>query len=135
MGIATQGRFDGTDVVNVVDDNTTGGFLLVHRISLPSGANANTDVTLDHKERVLDATIVLSGAGTTGSTVTIQNAANAISDVIDVASGGDRDAFRPGEINDANHEINAAGTLRVATASTGGDFPGAECYVYVIRVA
>jgi len=126
---------DGTIAKEVADDNAIGGMVVVHRIELASGADADHDVTLTHKERVLDAWVALKGAGTAGSIVTFKNGANAISDAIDVSGGGDKDVFRIGEIDDAQHEIAAGGTLRVSTASTGGDFPGAEAYVLAIRVA
>lgn len=125
----------GTHVEDTANANVIGGVPVVHRILVASGADGDVDVVLTHKTRVIEAWAVLKGAGTTGSLITVKSGANAISDAIDVASGGDRDVFRAGEINDANHEIAAAGTLRVSKASTGGDFPGAEVYVMGLRIA
>jgi len=125
----------GLVAANVADANVIGGVPVVHRILVASGANGDVDVTLTHKTRVIDAWAVLKGAGTAGSLITIKNAGNAISDALDVSAGGDRDIFRIGEIDDARHEIAAAGTLRVSKASTGANFPGAEVYVTGLRIA
>lgn len=125
----------GADVAVVADDNVIGGIPVVHRIQVASGADGDADVTLTHKTRVIDAWAVLKGAGTAGCTITVKNGATAISDAMDVSAGGDKDVFRVGEIDDAQHEIAAAGTLRISKASTGGDFPGAEVYVMGLRVA
>lgn len=119
----------------VADDNTEPGLPVLHRVQLAAGANADHDVTLTYKTRVVDAWLVLKGAGTTGSAVTVKNGSNAISDAVDVSAGGDKDRFGVGELDDAQHEIAAGGTLRISTASTGGDFPGAEAYVLGVRVA
>lgn len=126
---------NGAKVAEVADDNVIGGIPVIFRILLGSGANANHDVTVTNKVRVIDAWNAMKGAGTAGSTVTVQNNTNAISDAMDCSSAGDKDVVRAGEIDDAYHEIAAGGTLRVATASSGGDFPGAECYVMALRVA
>jgi len=133
---------EGSNVANVADDNVVGGIPVVHRILLASGADANHDVTLTHKTRIIDAWIVMKGAGTAGSAVTISDGSNTIVTALSttgtdnvVATAGDTDIARAAEIDDAYQEIAASGTLRVATASTGADFPGAECYVVGLRVA
>lgn len=125
----------GETVATVANVNTVGGIPVVYRILVPSGANGDVDVVLASKTRVIDAWAVLKGAGTAGSTLRVKSTATAITDLMDVAAGGDRDVFRCGEIDDAAHEIAAAGTLRVSKASTGGDFPGAEVYVEGLLVA
>lgn len=129
------GNITGAKVATVANVNVVGGVPVVHRVTVPGGANANVDVTLTYKTRVIDAWAVMAGAGTAGCTLVVGNAGNAITDTMDVSALGDRDVARCGEINDANHEIAAAGTLRVTKASTGGDFPGAEVYVLGLRVA
>ena len=119
----------------VADANEDGGLMVVHRILLASGADANVDVALTEKTRIIDATIVLKGAGTAGSDVQIQNVTTAITDLVDVSAGSDTDVFRPSTIDDAQQEVAAAANLRVAYSSTGGDFPGAEVYVVGMKVA
>lgn len=122
-------------IANVAD--AAGGVAEIFRTTIPSGANGDTDITLDtgHKIRVLDAGLVLKGAGTAGSTVTLKSTATAISDVIDVSAGGDKAVFRPSTIDDSSFEIAGGGKLRWSHASTGGDFPGAEAWVLAVRVA
>lgn len=125
----------GLKAAVVADVNIAGGIALVHRVLVPSGANGDVDVVLTHKSRVLDAWVVMKGAGTVGSTLTVKNLATAITDALSVAASGDKAIVKFTTIDDAQHEIAAAGTLRVSKASTGGDFPGAEVYVSAIRVA
>lgn len=121
----------------VPDDTIIGGMSVIHRILLGEDADANHDVTLQYKTRVIDAWVVMKEDGTTGSTVIFYNGDNAISDTLDcynTAAVVDTTIVRATTIDDAYHEIAKGGTLRVATASTGGDFPGAEAYVLGIRV-
>ena len=119
----------------VADANVIGGLMVVHRILLASGADADVDVLLTHKTRIIDAVFTLKAAGTAGSTIGIENVTTAISDVIDVSSGADLDVFRPITMDDAQIEIAAATNLRIAYASSGADFPGAEGYIIGMRVA
>ena len=128
---------DGANADVIADVNTLGGMLLLYRTAVPSGADGDVDITLPagHKIRVVDAWAVMKGAGTTGSLLTLKSTASAISDAVDVASAGDKARVGVGEIDDANHEIAGGGILRWSKASAGADFPGAECYVSVIRVA
>jgi len=119
----------------VVDANVIGGLMVVHRIALASGADADVDVALTHKTRIIDAVFTLKGAGTTGSIITVKNVTTAMSDVIDVAAGGNNGVFRPSTMDDAQIEIAAAANLRVSYASTSADFPGAEGYIIGMRVA
>lgn len=125
----------GAHAAEVADANVVGGLLVMHRILLASGADANVDVALTEKTRIVDVLVVLKGAGTTGSDVQVQNVTTAITDLIDVSAGADKAAFRPGTIDDAQQEIAAAANLRVAYSSTSADFPGAEVYVTGMKVA
>lgn len=119
----------------VADAAVQGGVPLVFRLTLTSGADGDQDITVTPKIRVIDAVIVLKGAGTAGSLVTVKNGATAISNAVDVSAGLDKALFRISSIDDAQQEISAGGTLRLSKASTGGDFPGAEVYVYALHVA
>jgi len=112
--------------------NVIGGIPVLHVITLAAGALANTDVTLTHKTRVVDAWFVLAGAGVASTTLQIKNAANAITDAMD-ASGSDTAIVRATTIDDAYHEIAAGGTLRV-TSATGATQPAAIVYVLGVRV-
>lgn len=126
-------KVDGVNIKNVADDNVVGGIPVLHRIDLAAGALADTDVVLTHKTRVVDAWLVLRGAGVASTTLQVKNGANAITNAM-AASGADTDVVRAGTINDANHEIAAGGTLRV-TSATGVTQPAATVYVLGVRVA
>jgi len=116
----------------VADSNAIGGLPVIHRLAAAAGANADHDITLTHKERVIDAWIVLTGAGVTSSVITIKNTANAITDAM-AASGSDQALVRAATIDDAYHEIAAGGKLRVTT-SGGSTAPAFVAYVLAIRV-
>lgn len=126
---------NATNVANVADDNVLGGIPLIHRIAIASGANANYDVAVTNKSRVIDAWVVMNGAGTAGCTFAVQNVTDPITDSVDLSSAGDTDVLRAGEIDNDYHEIAAGANLRGVIASSGGDFPGAELYVMTIQVA
>lgn len=116
----------------VADANTVAGIPVLHRINVAAGANGDTDVVLKNKTRVIDAWVVLTGAGVTSAVLTVKNGANAITDGI-AASGADTTIDRAATIDDAQHEIAAGGTLRV-TGSGGATQPAATVYVLGVRV-
>lgn len=124
---------NGTQAAVVADDNVIGGIPLLHRIDIAAGALADTDVVLTHKTRVIDAWVVLRGAGVANTTLKVQNGATTITDAMDV-SGSDKALIRAATIDDAQHEIAAGGTLRVKT-ETGATQPAATVYVLGVRVA
>jgi hypothetical protein len=117
----------------VADANVIGGLEMIHRIDITAGALGNTDVTLTHKTRVIDAWLVLRGAGVATTTLQVKNGANAITDAM-AASGSDQALVRAATLNDAYWEIAAGGTLRV-TSATGATQPDATVFVLGIRVA
>ena len=129
----TAAILDGTAAKVVADDNVIGGIPVVHRIDLAAGALAETDVTITHKTRVLDAWVVLTGAGVASTTLKVQNTATTITDAMDV-SGSDKAIIRATTIDDAQHEIPAGGILRIKT-ETGATQPKCTVYVLGIRVA
>ncbi len=79
--------------------------------------------------RVVDAWVVMTGAGASSDTFTVQKGSDDITDAVDVSSAGDTDVVRFGEIDDAYHELQKGDALKVATAS------GAVGIVYVLCVA
>lgn len=119
----------------VADAAVQGGVPIMFRLTLTAGANGDQDITVTPKIRVTDAWLVMKGAGTAGSLVTVKNGATAITNALDVSASLDKALVRFSSIDDAQQEIAAAGTLRVSKASTGGDFPGAELYVLALHVA
>jgi len=124
-----------TVAANVADANVIAGLPVLYRINTAGGATANTDVVLTYKTRIIDAWVVNNAAGTGSDTITVVNGTTAISDAIDI-SGGDKTLARMGEIDDAQHEIAASGTLRITETDGGGaDAPATTVYVLGIRVA
>lgn len=124
---------NGVNVGNVADDGVIGGIPVLHRVVIAAGALGDTDVTLTHKTRIVDAWLVLTGAGVATTTLQVKSGANVITDAM-AASGSDEALVRAASINNANHEIAAGGTLRV-TSATGATQPNAIVYVLGTRVA
>lgn len=126
--------FENVEVALVSSDaDILGAIPVLHRIDLAAGALADTDVVLTNKTRVIDAWLVLRGAGVATTTLQVKNGANAITDAM-AASGSDTAIVRAATLNDANYEIAAGGTLRV-TSATGATQPAATVYVSGVRVA
>lgn len=124
---------DGAKAAVVADANVVGGLSVLHRIDITAGALGDTDVTLTYKTRVIDAWLVLRGAGVATTTLQVKNGANAITDAM-AASGSDKALVRCASLDDAYWEIAAGGTLRV-TSATGATQPDATVFVLGIRVS
>ncbi len=133
LNAVADGAMTGTKVSTVANANVVGGIPVLHRIDIAAGALADTDVVLTHKTRVIDAWLVLRGAGVSTTTLQVKNGANAITDAM-AASGSDQAVVRCASLNDAYWEIAAGGTLRV-TSATGATQPAATVYVLGVRVA
>lgn len=129
----TANELTGRAVANGANANVIGALPVIHRVDITAGALGDTDVVLTHKTRVVDAWLILRGAGVATTTLTVKNGANAITNAM-AASGSDTDLVRAAQINDDNHEIAAGGTLRV-TSLTGATQPDATVYVSGVRVA
>jgi len=109
--------------------NVVGGIPVLFRITA-NALTGDVDVTMTHKVRVLDVWCVQTAAGGASDTITVSNGATAITDAID-CNKSDKVISRAGTIDDAAHEIAAAGTLRV----TGASAVTCQVYVLAIRVA
>lgn len=125
----------GAKAANAADVNATAGLVVAHRTTVASGANADTDITVADKIRVIMCYAIMKGAGTGGATIQLKNGSNAITEAVDVSAASDKGIVMITTIDDAYHEIAAAGTLRWTSASSGGDFAGAECYVIGVKTA
>jgi hypothetical protein len=126
---------DGTVAANVADSNVIGGIPVLHRIPVPAGVTGNVDVTLTHKERVVDAWLVKSNAAGGGAgTIQVKNAAAAISDAMSI-NVADQTVVRAATIDDAAHEIAAAGTLRIARTRSASTDETCIVYVLCVRIA
>lgn len=123
----------GSGVKVGAESNVIGIVPVVFAIPIAAGALGNTDIVVTHKIRVIDAWLVLKGAGVATTTLQVKNGTSAITNAM-AASGSDTALVRAANIDDAAHEIAAGGTLRV-TSATGATQPDAIVYVSAIRVA
>lgn len=119
----------GANVATVANVNTTGGIPVLYRITA-TALTGDVDVTVAEKIRVLDVWCVATAAGGASDTITVKNGSTAITDAMDL-NVADKVLVRAGTIDDAQHEIAAAGTLKV----TGASAATCEVYVLAIRVA
>jgi len=124
---------DGTICKVTAESDVIGGIAEIFMIPITAGANADTDVTVTHKIRVLDAYLILRGAGVESATLQVKNTANAITDAM-AASGSDKAIVRAASIDDAYYTIAAGGKLRV-TGASGATQPAALVIVSAVRVA
>lgn len=128
---ALDSTLDGQNTKPVGDRPAEGGIPILFRITTTTAAGT-FDTLVKDKIRVIDAWAVkTTAAGGAGAVITVQNGATAITDAMD-ANIADQAIVRAGTINDAQHDVAAAGTLRVVTAS--GTDHAAEVYVLAIRV-
>jgi predicted RecA/RadA family phage recombinase len=126
-------ELDGNNVAVAGNANVDGAIPVLHRVDIVAGALANTDVVLTDKTRVIDAWLVLRGAGVSSTTLQVKNGTNAITNAM-AASGSDQAIVHATSLDDANWEIAAGGTLRV-TSATGASQPDATVYVLGVKVA
>lgn len=119
----------GANMATVANVNTVGGVTLLYRITA-SALTGDVDVTVAEKIRVLDVWCVATAAGGASDTIIVKNGTTAITDAMDL-NVSDKVIARAGTIDDAAHEIDADGTLRVSGASA----VTCEVYVLAIRVA
>ncbi len=127
------GTLTGTQAAVLAQNAVIGGLPQVFMVAIADGASGDTDVTLTHKTRVLDAWVILKAAGNGGNTYTVKSTANAITDAI-TPGATDTTLARAAQINDANYEIPAAGVLRVSHVRAGGSSLALVC-VLGVRVA
>ena len=126
---------DGTVAGSVADANVIGGLPVLHRVDVAAGVTGNVDTTLTHKTRVVDAWLVKTGAAGGGAgTIQVLNGAGAITDAMSI-NIADAAVARALTIDDAQHEIAAAGTLRVTRTRTTSTNEACVVYVLGVRVA
>lgn len=131
-----RGKGTGTVIAqaNVAAANVIGGLDFLHIFSISDAASGDSDITLTHKTRVVDAWFVkTAGAGAASNTYTVKNGATAITNAMD-GNVADQAIGRATTIDDAQHEVAASGTLRVSWNKAGGN-SAALVYVRGVRVA
>jgi hypothetical protein len=92
-------------------------------------------ITVPYKVRVTDIWAVhTGGAGEASDTLTVGNAANAISNALDW-SGADKAIVRAAEIDDAYQDVAKGGTIRVTTVDNdvGNDVGLGIVYVLAMK--
>ena len=82
-----------------------------------------------HGLEVVDAYVVMNGAGAASDAVKITDGTSDITDDLDVSAAGDTDRVAFGEIDDANATIAKGGQLYVVSTS------GALCDVHILARA
>jgi hypothetical protein len=125
---------DGALLSVVPNASSMAGIPMIRRITIPTGANGNTDVTLLRKERVIEAWLIMAAGGVPGASLVVRNGTQAITNNVDLSARASRDVVRFGNIDPARQDIADGGTLRASRASTGGSFPGCELYVLTVAV-
>lgn len=120
-----QNLLDGRNTKVMDDGDNIGMIPVLYLLKMPAGG-ADVTLTLERKFCVADAWVVMLGAGTGGDSIVLKNGSNAITDTLDVSGKGDKDITHFGEIDDAQYEVAAGGTL-VGDASGGG--PAMNLYV------
>lgn len=117
-------------LADTADLSTAGQCPIVYAIPVAAGA-LTVNVLVARKIRVIDAYTRMEGAGAVGSTTTVQNVANPITDVMST-NVGNRNIVRAGKI-DATFQTIAAGTaLRVVTTDPAS--PAQTVYVTALPV-
>lgn len=105
---------DYVDRLVANDSQVKACLVMAYNFSIADAANADYDIVVADKVEVIDVTVQKrGGAGGAGGTVTVKNAADAITDAIDI-NDADKTLSRPTTIDDAFSTINAGGTLRVS---------------------
>ena len=133
LAMVDPASLDGTIAKVVADDNVIGGMLVLHRIDV-ADVTGDTDVTLTHKTRVIDAWGLNTGGAAHATTDTwqVKNTANAISDAVQKTAVVNA-VIRIKTIDPATAEIPGGGILRIAAAKTTN--AAVTVYVLGIRVA
>ena len=113
-----------------VVDTVPGAIGSVSRFNIADTATGNLDVinTGSRSIRILDVWVVkIAGAGAAGNTIQVLAGTSAITEAMDT-NVADKAIVRAATIDDANHNIIAGGTLRIARVKSGGN---AACIVYI----
>lgn len=135
-GFTASSVVTGAHVADAADDNLVGAVPVLHRLSIADQASGDVDYVLTHKTRIIDAWVVKEAADghATEDTIQVKNGANAITEAMAIGLLNDTGLTRAASINDANHEIAAAGTLRVAVVKGASGGNNTQCTVYVLGV-
>ena len=136
VGAIEDSGLTGQKAAVLADVAVIGGLPVLHRIDVAAGTTGTAaSVTLTYKTRICEVWLVKTGAAGGGAgTISVGYAANLITNAmsIDVA---DQTVVRAGTIDDAYHDIAAAGELRVVRTRTASTSEACTVYVLGVRVA
>lgn len=119
----------------VADADLVSGTPQAYTIDVPDGVTADIDKVLPKKFRVTDVRVIKkAGAGGASDTITVKNAANPITDAIDI-NVADKVVKRAGTIDDAYYDIAAGGTLRVTRTKSSAANVACQVVVEGVLVA
>jgi hypothetical protein len=125
---------DGTVCKVVAEDAVIGGIPVVFEVAIAAGELATKNIASTHKIRILDAYVIMKGAGVLNTTLTVvDNAGAAITSAMDV-SGADKALIRTTAIDDAKYTIGAGENFGIKT-ETGATQPACLVVVNAVRVA
>jgi hypothetical protein len=134
-GTTLVGVLTGTQVANVADANVIGGIQIAHRVAVADGVTADIDVVLTHKTLVTGIEVIKGqAAGGASDTITVKNAAAAITDAMSINVAA-KTVVRPTTIDDAQITIAAGGTLRITRTKASAANVGCTVIVRGLRVA
>jgi hypothetical protein len=115
----------------IAPNTVVGGIHTLRYFEIAAAAAADYNIVVTYKTVITRVQVHLIGAGVVGSTVTVQNAADPISEALDT-SGILGTLVHGGWIDPAHNTIAAGGTLRVSAAGAGG-CPSMRVYVLGFR--
>ena len=129
--VKLKGIMDGR-LVRAMDDGEDFGFIPVMlRVDTAATSTATISLTMERKFTVVDAHAILKADGGNNSNkVEVLNASTTITGDMIVGTAGDKDIVRASEIDDAQMEIAAGGTLAVKATAAHTDLPA--CAVYIL---
>jgi hypothetical protein len=126
---------DGTAAKVLAESNIIGAIPVVHVIPVANVATHDVDVVLTHKTRITGVEVVkTNGAGGAADTIAVKNGATAITNALDL-NVADKAIVRASTLDDAQWEIAAGGTLRVASVNGGAGDVTCKVIVTGFRVA
>lgn len=105
-------------------------FVLSYKLTSSDSTINFYNANVPAKLRVIDAWVVMHGAGDTGDKVKLTDGTTDITDDLDVSSASDEDRTTFAQLDDATWEIDKDGTLTII--STSGAL--AEVFVLCINV-
>jgi hypothetical protein len=134
-GTTLAGTLGAKQVATVGDANVVGGIPVSHRIAVADGATADIDVVLTYKTMVTGVKVIkTTAAGGASDTITVKNAATAITNAIDI-NVADKTTVHESTIDDAQMTINAGGTLRITRTKASAENVACIVIVSGLRVA